>query len=210
MIQFVLLILTIGFIIWFQVRMKFNSRGYRRDFEEFLEKERQANMTRRKDIPMEFYITPDTGNLPVKDYSHHPGLSAKQEQVLKAAKNTMLKFPKPKSNLEIKTEYGVANLEVIINYEENHQAYLRRLLEWAELLKREGYTEDTQKVLSEAVDFGADNFRTFQLYAETCKDLEDTDRLKQICKRILEGDLLKDNEVLKTKVLDCFDKTIGG
>ncbi len=210
MVQFVLLILTIGFIIWFQVRSKVNSRGYRRDFEEFMEKERQANMSRRKDIPEEFFIKPNTEQLPVKNHNQNPALAAKQTQVLKAAQNPMLKFPQPKSNLEIKTEFGIANLEDVIKYEENHQAYLRKLLEWAELLKREGNSQDAQKVLSEAIDFGADNFRTFQLFDETCTDLEDTDRLRQICKRITEGELLKDNEFLKTKVLDCFDKTIGG
>ncbi len=210
LIQYSLLVLTIAVIIWLNVRLIINSRGYKKDFYKFIEDERTANMARKKDIPAEFFIKPDVSRLPVKNYAQQSRLASKQEAALKSANNTMIKFNTPKTNREIKLEFGLANLDNVINYEENYQQYIRKLTDWAEQLILEGYIEDGQKVLLEAIEFGADSFICFKLLNDTCFSQNNFTILEDLFSKIQNNLILKDNMDLRNKVTDCFEKTLGG
>ena len=60
------------------------------------------------------------------------------------------------SNTDIKMEYGVANLQILIQYDENSSKLARLLAKWGKLLYENGEEDAAEKVLTYAVSCKSD------------------------------------------------------
>ena len=60
------------------------------------------------------------------------------------------------SNTDIKMEYGVANLQILIQYDENSSKLARLLAKWGKLLYESGEEGAAEKVLTYAVSCKSD------------------------------------------------------
>ena len=60
------------------------------------------------------------------------------------------------SNTDIKMEYGVANLQILIQYDENSSKLARLLAKWGKLLYENGEEVAAEKVLTYAVSCKSD------------------------------------------------------
>ena len=169
--------LTLGFML----SLVISSRKHRRKQEEinkrFFEAENIANQVRKKEISQELYYTADLFLLPdIPESDPH--------MVRRASKRPMIYFRKPLTNLELKQMYGLAQMEIIAQHEENFNEYLKSLTNWANELVETGQDTDAIFVLDYAISLGAEFRNTYKLAADLYTKREDIHNLDYLVDRI--------------------------
>lgn len=167
----IFLIFIILFVLWVRYETQKNSRIETEDNQGFLERERQANFTRKADLTdldytvIPLYELPFAGSYDeVKSsYSLPEGLSELTKSEILDCEQKIIALSHKKilnlghmSNTDIKMEYGVANLQILIQYDENSSKLSRLLAKWGKLLFENGEEEAAEKVLTYAVSCKSD------------------------------------------------------
>ena len=167
----IFLIFIILFVLWVRYETQKNSRIETEDNQGFLERERQANFTRKADLTSLDYIVVPLDELPFagsygevkSSYSLPEGLSELTKSEILDCEQKIIALSHKKilnrghmSNTDIKMEYGVANLQILIQYDENSSKLARLLAKWGKLLYENGEEVAAEKVLTYAVSCKSD------------------------------------------------------
>ena len=169
-------IFTICFIIflliWNYKIRKSNSQQQNLE-DSFWEREREANLARRKDISNLDYIILPENLLPA-----NPQTPTEMEfaslQGQKMLNLTGL------SNTDLKMEYGVQNLEELSAYDETFTKFVRLLPEYAGELISNDKLSDAKKLLEFGVEHKADSKAAFLQLAEIYKKLGQDDQIQHL------------------------------
>lgn len=209
-----------AFIIFFALALLFNTfinnadKTYSKRVRTEFEKELAANFSRKRNIPDEIFCTPNLENLPMKDYpegdeSFIPVIAA-QDKVLRKANLKMLKLSPPLSNIEIKKKFGYANLEIIIDCEENYYAYLHALNSLAASLIKINDLEHAEKILLYCIlEMESNILKTYSLLFQIYMNTNKKDKLQDIFTRINEIESLQHEDTLKEKIKNQFNNIIN-
>ncbi len=204
MLNYSIIVMTIAFIIWLQVRIKEGGKHYKKDFESFFDKEREANVSRIKEIPQKYFVEVNVKSLPFRQYANdetYLKVAARQDKVKKLINNKMIKFEKPMSNREIKLEFGIANLEYVTTYEENFHKFQRALLEWAEqLIFLEEY-EDAKVILLLIINLGTDISKNYILLTDVYLKQKDKKGINELIENVKNNKIFENNEIIRNKIL---------
>ncbi len=204
-----LLIITIGLIIAFRVRMRYSTKNYHGKMDDYIKVEEEANLIRKQEIDKKYFVVPNINKLPILDYECETELSACQNTVIKKSQLKMIHFDKQMSNLELKKIYGVNNLQKIINYEEHYNMYISALNKWAEELIKAEKISDAEKVLQEAVIFGSDYLMTYTLLIDIYIKQNQAYELNKLRNDIL-NDKFFENSTLKNRIINYISYRFGG
>ncbi|MGP1434077.1 MAG: hypothetical protein ACTTKP_07330 [Catonella sp.] len=166
----IFLIFVILFAIWIKYETGKNSKIEAKSNAEFFERERQSNFTRKADISNLDYITIAIDKLPF--IGNYEGITSFQSSHImdNSVKNEILSCEKSiialnskkilnlsgLSNTDIKMQYGVANLQILIQYDENFSKLSRLLAKWGSLLFEVGELTAAEQVLSYGVSCKCD------------------------------------------------------
>jgi hypothetical protein len=160
----VLTILILIFVLWFQYEIRKGSKKTESDKDEFWAKEKEANLTRRKDISGLDYLTISASSLPMGDH---------EDDTLNSYRDTFRKMEgkkalnlSGKTNTELKLEYGAANLNQLMEYDNNFITFVGMLHKWADRLYTKGYVEEAKEVLEYGVACLTDVPKSYRLLAE--------------------------------------------
>lgn len=198
-------ILFLGTVLGIQIMMRKNKVDFKKTLENIQERERKANLSKKREIDKEFYIIPDETVLPIKNYdetSENKKIIDIQKLVLKKASLTMIKFNEQISNTDLKFKYGFSNLETITIYEEHYNSYMQTLVEWAKILFERNNLSDAEIILNEAIRLKCDLSKAYMLLIDIYRQKNDSDKLKNLINTV-ENSTLK----LKTKILK-YSKTV--
>ncbi len=198
-------ILFLGTVLGIQIMMRKNKVDLKKTLENIQERERKANLSKKREIDKEFYIIPDEAVLPIKNYdetSENKKIIDIQKLVLKKASLTMIKFDEQISNTDLKFKYGFSNLETITIYEEHYNSYMQTLVEWAKILFERNNLSDAEIILNEAIRLKCDLSKAYMLLIDIYRQKNDSDKLKNLINTV-ENSTLK----LKTKILK-YSKTV--
>lgn len=203
--------ILIAIIIFFQVKLRWGSKYYKSEFDNFIDNEKIANSTRKKVLPPEYFTIPNLNVLPFKEdniLNKEKNLSfSKQEIVMKKSKLKMIRFEKPMSNLQLKEIFGINNFEKAIMYEEHTQMYYRALNDWASALVIENKLEDAEKVLLSCIDFGSEIFITYKLLIDIYIKENKLQKLNKLKNDIENKDFIYVN-LTKTKIIDFLNYSL--
>ena len=149
--------------LWFIVIFVFRGQRWEKQQDDvkrrFVEEEDAANSVRKKEIPPEMFYSADlTRFAPIPEGDPH--------KVERCAKRKMIRFPEPITNLELKKQYGPAQMESLALYEENFNEYLKALTTWAGALVEKGELNDALTILDEAISLGSEFRNTYRLTAD--------------------------------------------
>ena len=146
----------------FQFFLRKNSKKHEELNKDFWKREREANTVRRKDISGLSYITiPDS--LPMSDCN---------DAVIKALNNfyafkgTKMLNLTGKSNTDLKTAYGAANLDALSEYDENCTRMLKSIIPLATELNKSGLTDDAAAYLEFGISCRTDITQNYTMLAE--------------------------------------------
>lgn len=160
----VLTILILIFILWLQYEIRKSSKNSEAGKNEFWDKEKESNQTRRKDISGLDYLTISLSSLPMGDH---------EDDTLNSYRDTLRKMEGKKAinlsgqtNTDLKLEYGAANLNQLMEYDNNFISFVSMLHKWADRLYVKGYVDEAKDVLEYGVACATDVSKSYRLLAE--------------------------------------------
>ncbi len=174
------LILFLTFLFIWNHNLQKRQKAHQANKEAFWGKERQSLVVRKKDIPAELYFHPDISCLSFPDLALDAASKIKYEALKKQLHDSlslpMLSFH-DMSNTDLRLTFGTANQPVITQAEENYEAFLNFLYEYATLMKQHGKNSEAIAALEEAIRLKSDICQHYFLLGELYQAESDREAL---------------------------------
>lgn len=190
-----------AFIIFFQIKLRFNKKDEKNAKETIKKREEEANYIRKKELPKEFFFVPDFNILNLDKPEISDKVLKARETVIKKSKLEMLKLDKKYSNLELKETFGANNLDKVIMFEEHLNMFISSLNDWAESLLAETRDKEAEDILTYAVAIGSDYSKTYKLLSDIYKKSNHNKKLDILRENIENNPKLEDS-LIKDKIID--------
>ncbi len=178
----VLTILILIFVAWLQYEIRKSSKKNETGNDNFWDKEKQANLTRRKDISSLDYLTISVSSLPMGDH---------EDDTLNSYRDTLRKMEGKialnlagNTNTDLKLEYGAGNLNKLMEYDNNFITFVSMLHKWADRLYTNGYLEEAKSVLEYGVACLTDVSKSYRLLAEIYSANQAPDQIDHLIETI--------------------------
>jgi len=152
------------FVVWLNYEIKKNSRLSNKTSKEFWDKETLANQKRAEDISGLDYVQVPFDKLPKQDVSDATSNSYR-DTIFSLSDKKILNLS-DLTNTELKLKYGVSNLAILSEYDDNYTKLVSFLHKWGERLLGQGYLGKALAVLEVAVDCKTDVHKTYELLAD--------------------------------------------
>ena len=163
----------------------YESKKSRRKTDEknsrFWAREREANNTRKKDISNLEYISIPISRLPLSPTSDEE--VAEYQQTIQALSSKQILNLSGKTNTDLKLDYGVANLTILSEYDNNYTTLINTLARWGARLFQLGNTSDAVTVLEYGIEVGTDISRNFYLLAEHYAGMNRVDEIDRLLQK---------------------------
>lgn len=156
--------IVFGFL--FSFSMKRRTKKEKQYVDNFWEREREADSTRRKSLESLDYVAIPLNDLPMDVLAELPEIKEYHDKIRELAGKKIVNFA-GYSNTELKLEYGAPNINLLSEYDQNFEELITLLQDWASLLLQnwgegaqlcpeEERKQAAKKVLAFAVSAGSD------------------------------------------------------
>lgn len=174
----VFLLLVVILALWIRYQSTHTDRSAAQKREAFLERERQANLTRKKDISNLDYIHVPVSGLPFPE-TNQEEITDIQKHILTLASGKIVNFT-GLSNTDLKLQYGMANLDFLMEYDKNYLELVRSLYRYGKLLYDLGKKDESAAILEYAISIQTDISANYTLLATIYKEKNDISRINYI------------------------------
>ncbi len=103
------------------------------------------------------------------------------------------------SNTELKLKYGVSNLKILSEYDDNYTKLVSFLQKWGERLYTQGYLNEAQAVLEVAIDCKTDVRKTYLLLAKIYAKQSSPEKILALIDKVTLSNI-QDKEDLSSKL----------
>lgn len=172
----VLCTIIIGFVIFYE--RKKSDRNQSEGSRKFWEREEKSNFTRKKDISFLNYITIPLDKLPMISVDDDE-ITEYQECITNLSQCKILNLT-GYSNTDLKLEYGVANLTILTEYDNNYNTLINVIAKWGHRLFQLNMESDAVRVLEYGISIDTDVSRNYYLLADYYRqkgEISEIDRL---------------------------------
>jgi hypothetical protein len=201
-VSVILLGISISLIVIVASKARRHSKKQSEINRRFFEEEEAANNVRKKEIDASLFYKASLAELP-------PIPEGDPNQVQRCAKRLMIRFDAPVSNLELKQQYGPAQMDIIAQYEENFNEYLKALTKWAgDIIEKS--PDDALIILNKVITLGGEYRDTYKLAADIYAAKADSNGINAL-KKSAEKNHFKDPSV-RSHILEYIhnkEKEIG-
>lgn len=146
--------------------------------QQFWDRESKANSTRRKDITYLNYIEIPLSELPLSPCDDEE--ITEYQNIIQNMSTKKLLNLNGKTNTDLKLEYGVANLSILSEYDNNYTTTINTLTRWGKRLFDIGQDENAVTVLEYNLSIGSDISHNYYMLADYYRKTgkpEEIDRL---------------------------------
>lgn len=147
--------------------------------EDFWEKERQANSTRRKPLDDLDYIKISLDDFPMTLLEDVPKVGDYKEIIRSLSELPVVNFTGI-SNTELKLRYGAPNIDLLMHYDQNYTLLVRTLQQWAQLLYDAGYLDEARRMLEFSVSTGTDVSATYRLLCQIYNEQHTPEKINEL------------------------------
>ena len=173
-------------LVIIQLYLKKSNKSQENTLKQFWEREQKANATRKKDISNLHYIKWDD-SLPTTESSsslsdivnNNTDASAAYDTIMSLKDKQMINLSEY-SNTELKLQYGVANLEVLTEYEDNYTLLIKNLSILGHILKEHDDITDATSYLEYGVRIGSDIRSSYADLKNIYSNLNDESKLNKL------------------------------
>lgn len=159
------LLATVTFVIWLTYQLKKHDRLNKKVYDEYWEKERMSNQVRKKPLDNLPYITVPIEYIP-KSLMENDSTVSDCIGILSGLSKKKIVNLTGYTNTELKAEYGAANLNILMEYDENFTIYVRTMNKLAYAYYEEGYESNARILLEHSIKAGCDIKATYLLLAK--------------------------------------------
>ncbi|HKL79315.1 MAG TPA: hypothetical protein VJ888_02640 [Mobilitalea sp.] len=156
--------ILIIFALWLNYEIHKISRIDKKKNDQFWKNERLANLSRRTNISGLEYITIPLDTLPMSDVEDSTINSYRD--IIRSLSDKMIVNLTGLTNTDLKLKYGVANLNLLSEYDNNYTILVSMLHKWGERLYNKGYIKEAIPVLEYSVMCLTDVRKTYLLLAK--------------------------------------------
>jgi hypothetical protein len=185
---------------------KKSSRDSSQRKESFWDRERRANVSRRKDISSLNYISIPLNQLPFIDTDDDEILEY-HKSINRLATMKILNLTGI-TNTELKEQYGVANLTELTDYDNNYTTLVNTIARWGARLIELEYIDEAVTVLEYGLSVGTDVSRNYLLLADIYRTRGEYDRIDALITRATTLKSLMKNSIL-TKLNEIRESITG-
>lgn len=175
----------IVFCIWLAFQLNRQKKRESRASESFWAREAAANSTRKKPLDDLEYITIPFEFLPMQTMADKEDVAECHRLLSDLSEQKIVNFT-GFTNTDLKLRYGVANINLLMDYDQNYTVLVRTLQKWASLLYKEGHIEETKTILEFAVSTKTDVSTTYSLLAEIYQKTGHPEKIESLL-QIAEG-----------------------
>ena len=147
--------------------------------QEYWEKERAANSTRRKSLDDLPYIKLPMEIFPMELLSDVPKVEDYQQIILSLQELPIVNFT-GLSNTELKLRYGAPNIDLLTSYDQNYTLLVRTLQQWAQALYDGGFPSQACQLLEFAVSTGTDVSATYRLLCQIYQEQGTPEKIRSL------------------------------
>ena len=173
---------------------KKSSRDNNQRKESFWDRERRANVSRRKDISSLNYISIPLNQLPFVDTDDDEILEY-HRSINRLATMKILNLTGI-TNTELKERYGVANLTELTDYDNNYTTLVNTIARWGARLIELDYIDEAVTILEYGLSVGTDVSRNYLLLADIYRTRGEYDRIDALITRATTLKSLMKNSIL--------------
>lgn len=130
--------------------------------QDFWQRERAANSTRRKSLDDLPYIKLPLEIFPMELLPDVPKVEDYRQIILSLKDLPIVNFTGI-SNTELKLRYGAPNIDLLTSYDQNYTLLARTIQQWAQALYEDGFSREACQLLEFAVSTGTDVSATYRL-----------------------------------------------
>lgn len=177
----VFLLLFIILALWIRFQKNRSDRSSAQIREAFLERERQANLTRKKDLSNLDYIVVPVSTLPFPETGQEE-ISDIQKHILTLASGKIVNFT-GLSNTDLKLQYGAPNIDLLMEYDKNYLELIRSLYRYGRLLYDLGKKDEATTILEYALSIKTDISANYTLLATIYKEKNEIPRINELITR---------------------------
>lgn len=201
------------FVIAFSFRSFLNkvTSSRKKSLEQIIDEDHESNFYRIKEIPQSLKIVPNIDFLFLEEFStYNESISLEEREtlnlfkdnIIKKSKNEMFRLNPMLSNIEIKKQFGIANLDSIIIAEEMYYSFIHSLNNYGEILLKYNLNAQAEKVMDFTVNQLKSNIlKSYILLIESYSKTGSTDKINIFKETISKIETLQDEIELKEKII---------
>ena len=147
--------------------------------DDFWERERAANSTRRKPLDDLDYIKLPIEQFPMTLLEDIPKVEDYKQIILSLSELPIVNFTGI-SNTELKLRYGAPNIDLLISYDQNYTLLVRTLQQWAQALYDNGYIDEARQLLEFSVSTGTDVSTSYRLLCQIYRQQNTPEKISDL------------------------------
>ena len=156
----VYLVCFIIFIVWLNYEQRKHEKEEQKASDEFWAREEEANNTRKKDISHLPLLQVSVSDIPHIDTPDEE-IEYNMGRIEKIIQSPMLDLSEY-TNTDLKLEYGVANFNLLSEYDENYSHFLIALTNLARAYARQEHTQTAIDTYLLALDYGSQKISDYK------------------------------------------------
>jgi len=174
----VFFIITLLLVLWVHYQKRRTDRIATQSSEQFWERERQANLTRKKDISNLDYIHVPVNTLPFPETDSEE-IGDIQKHIINLASGKIVNFTGV-SNTDLKLQYGAPNINILMEYDKNYLELVRSLYRYGKLLYDKQLTDEAVSILEYALSIKTDISANYTLLATIYKEKNNVEGINSV------------------------------
>lgn len=186
--------------IYIAIRRNSAMHSEQKMWDDFREREQQANWTRRQDISNLAYIKLPLESLPIGKFDDE--LLANYESALRDLSAQPICNLNGISNTDLKLRYGAANLSTLSQCDTNYSTLVSLLANYGEKLFELSHPEEAKQVLEYSLSLGSDIGKAYELLAAIYKYEGQPEKINVLFESAKKITSIRRNSILR-KLEEC-------
>ena len=170
---------VVVFCLWLMFDLHRLRNKEAKKYQNFIDRENEANSTRRKSLDDLQYITIPFNELPMDTLNDDPKVNEYHQTLRDLSANPIVNLT-GFTNTDLKLQYGAPNIDLLTNYDQAYTLLARTLASWGQVLFDNGYYNEAKRVLKYAVSTKTDVSSTYILLSKIYKSEGNEDEIRNL------------------------------
>lgn len=170
---------VVVFCLWLMFDLHRLRNKEAKKYQNFIDRENEANSTRRKSLDDLQYITIPFNELPMDTLNDDPKVNEYHQTLRDLSANSIVNLT-GFTNTDLKLQYGAPNIDLLTNYDQAYTLLARTLASWGQILFDNGYYNEAKSVLKYAVSTKTDVSSTYILLSKIYKSEGNEDEIRNL------------------------------
>lgn len=156
--------------------MKFTSKGIKDPTEEFLEKDRLANNTRKQSLDSLEYISVNSSDFPVSQYTYDEQVKELTDRINSLSSKKIVNLTGI-TNTDLKMMYGIANLNDLMEFDQNFTTLCRTVFDLGNVISNLGDKQAAIACFEKGITYGTDISANYLILADLYIEAGERDKI---------------------------------